>query len=507
MTEGARSTRWWILYAVIAVVAFGSRLAMMLRGGGLDSVGKYDDGVYYAAAAAFVHGRMPYADFFFIQPPGVVLAGAPFAWFGSATTDATGFAVAHVAFMIVGSVNAVLVAVILRRFGFVAAAVGGLGYAISFVTVFTERSILLEPFGTLGILVALLVLSRPAWRARTPWLLAAGAALGMAAGFKIWYVVPALIIIAWSRRGWWRMLLGAIIGGCLIYLPFFLRDPGAAVQQIILDQLGRADASLPPLQRLGLILGDFTIPPSLAHHGLTPLRLTAVLAVIALAATILAATVRGARLYVVLLIANLTILLTAPSFFLHYTALTSPMLALVFGVAVGRFVELVPIRGVGVAAAVAMMAVVAALNVPIVWAGYGDKIPMAALTAKAHQVKGCVLSDDPTILAATSMLTRNLEQGCPLIVDITGLTYGPDREVKADGTVVPRWLNERYQAHLVRYFTSEPAVILGRPGTALSKKSYLEITKGTILHHQPGIVRATPDGVKLHAEIVLVKMP
>jgi hypothetical protein len=154
-----------------------------------------------------------------------------------------------------------------------------------------------------------------------------------------------------------------------------------------------------------------------------------------------------------------------------------------------------------------MMAVVAALNLPTVLAGYGDKIPMAALAARAHEVDGCVLADDPTILAATNLLTRDLEQGCPLIVDVTGLTYGPDQELLADGRSVVRWHNQRYQSHLVRYLTSGSAVILGRPDTALTRASYLEITKGDILHRQPGIVRRTPDGLKLQAEIVLFKVP
>ena len=43
----------------------------------------YDDGVHYAAAASLIHGRLPYRDFLFLQPPAMVLAASPFAWLGS----------------------------------------------------------------------------------------------------------------------------------------------------------------------------------------------------------------------------------------------------------------------------------------------------------------------------------------------------------------------------------------------------------------------------------------
>ena len=42
-------------------------------------LGNYDDGVYYSAATALVHGQLPYRDFLLLQPPGIAVLLAPFA--------------------------------------------------------------------------------------------------------------------------------------------------------------------------------------------------------------------------------------------------------------------------------------------------------------------------------------------------------------------------------------------------------------------------------------------
>lgn len=75
--------------AVIFTVAFLARLSPTLRGSGLYGLNFYDDGVHFAAATGFVHGRLPYRDFLLLHPPGIVLALAPFAVLGHWVGDAT----------------------------------------------------------------------------------------------------------------------------------------------------------------------------------------------------------------------------------------------------------------------------------------------------------------------------------------------------------------------------------------------------------------------------------
>ncbi len=91
------------------------RAIPVLRGGGLTGDLGYDDGAYYAAAVGFVHGLLPYRDFLFVQPPGIVLLLSPFAALGTLTSDATGMAVARATFILLGALNGVLVAVVAGR--------------------------------------------------------------------------------------------------------------------------------------------------------------------------------------------------------------------------------------------------------------------------------------------------------------------------------------------------------------------------------------------------------
>src|SRR5215203_3727531 len=77
----------------------------------------YDDGVNFAAAIGLVHGQLPYRDFLLLHPPGIVLALSPFAGLAQLTSDATGFVVARIVFMVIGGINAVLVDWFLRPVG------------------------------------------------------------------------------------------------------------------------------------------------------------------------------------------------------------------------------------------------------------------------------------------------------------------------------------------------------------------------------------------------------
>ena len=206
--------RGWAPYVALAVLAFLARLLPVLRGGGLLGLGVYDDGVYYTGAAALVAGRVPYADFVLLHPPGVVLALSPFALLGRLTSDPTGYAVARVAFMALGAANTVLVALLARRFGRVAAVVSGVFYAIWFPATYWEARTTIEPLGTTLVLGALLLLlpqtgprtgrSRAArrqgrrGRATGRATVLAGVLLGLTLGLKIWSVVPVAVVVLWQ---------------------------------------------------------------------------------------------------------------------------------------------------------------------------------------------------------------------------------------------------------------------------------------------------------------------
>src|SRR5690242_2102026 len=91
LRPASRGTMLWIALVVFGA-GFAARLVPVLHSGGLFGVDTYDDGVHYASALAWVHGRWPYRDFLFMHPPGIVLLLAPFATLGWATSEGLGFA-------------------------------------------------------------------------------------------------------------------------------------------------------------------------------------------------------------------------------------------------------------------------------------------------------------------------------------------------------------------------------------------------------------------------------
>jgi len=75
-----------VLATAAAVLAGVARLVPVLRGGGLAGLGNYDDGVYYASGTALLNGILPYRDYVFLHPPGIVVMLAPFGLAGQDTT-------------------------------------------------------------------------------------------------------------------------------------------------------------------------------------------------------------------------------------------------------------------------------------------------------------------------------------------------------------------------------------------------------------------------------------
>lgn len=477
--QSRRDPWWWALALLTGVVAFGVRYTLMARGGGLVGVGGYDDGVYYAAADSLVHGRLPYRDFLLLQPPGIAVLVAPFAWLGSLTTDSFGLVVARLAFMVTGAVNAVLVAAILRRFGARAALVGGIFYAVLYPAAYSERSTLLEPLGNLGVLVALLIMSRERRAVNPGWVLVAGAALGAASAVKIWYVVSLLVILAFHPRAWRRLLGGAVVGVAAFCLPFFAAAPQSMFREVVLDEVGRARSSVGPFVRLEHVVGAAHMSSHARVLGITSGRLTAVLLVVLVALLAVACTRPTARLFVALLLADIVVLIASPPFFAHYAALTAPPLALVVGSAVAVISTWLPQRWGRSLVALALLAAVA-LNLHGDRTGAGQRVPLTPLRVAAAHVDGCVMADDPTILAVLNVLSRDLSNRCALWPDVTGWTYDADR-LRVNGGRVPRTANPMWQRHVLAYLRSGSATILIRPKTGLNKHSLAAVQHGRVL--------------------------
>jgi hypothetical protein len=471
-----------VALALVGVLAVVVRVRLLVQSGGLDGSDGYDDGVYYAAADALVHGLLPYRDVLLLQPPGTVLALAPFAWFGSLTRDPYGVVAARLCFIGVGGLNAALAMRIARRFGRTAAVIAGVGYAVFFPAAYSERSTLLEPLGTCALLLAVLIADAAVRMPRIGMVLA-GVAGGVAIGMRIWYVVPVALIAAIRPRSAVRFAIGAAVGALALYGPFLVASPAALLRQVVLDQLGRPRMTGMTIQkRLSSLLG--AVPLHLTRPWsalLTPNKVGLVLLVGLLACTLAALTVRGARLHPLAALAGVAVLLASPSYFLHYGALTAPWIVLTVAIGAARMlssVRRVPLRGL---LAVALLVPVVALNLRAVdVARPSAPIPAAALRPAALQVRGCLMADDQQVLAALDVLSRDLERHCALWPDVTGYTYDRDA-VRAHGRPVPRTENDVWQDDVTRYLLSGDAVIVHRAATGLDPDSGRQVRSGRVL--------------------------
>jgi hypothetical protein len=462
-------------YVALAVLAFLARLLPVLRGGGLLGLGAYDDGVYYTGAAGLVAGRVPYADFMLLHPPGVLLALSPFALLGRLTSDPTGYAVARLAFMALGAANTVLVALLARRFGRVAAVVSGLFYAIWFPAAYWEARTTIEPLATTLMLGALLLLlprsgrpsgratARPSGRTTGRATVLAGVLLGLTLGLKIWSVAPVAVLVLWhlvaaGRAATVRLVAGAAAGAAVVWLPFLAAAPGPMLRMVVVDQLGRPRMGITTGGRLGSILN---LTPHFSHvpSGLKLVVLGAALLVV-LAAAVAAWTRKDARVVVLLLVTTTGVVLAGPSYFRHYSSFPAPFLAVVVGVAVAVVLARAT-RRVAAAATAAVLVVVAVAAVTPMARRLNDPFPGAQLGRLAVG-KGCVVADDPSALILMGVLSRDLARGCPQPVDFSGASYDVASERGPDGQPVSRRRNGRWQRYAVQQLTSGALTVLAR---------------------------------------------
>ena len=474
---GRRSLGIAIPLAVVMTLSFVVRLRLITHGAGIAASDGYDDGVYYAAADALVHGRLPYRDFLLLHPPGITIVLAPFAALGALLGDQIGVTAARIAFLLIGAMNTGLIAVIALRHSRTAGVVAGIGAAVFFPLAYSERSTLLEPVGTALLLWSVIALQRH----RTPrGLVIAGVLAGCSIDVKIWYVVPVLllgVLMAPHRR---LFLAGAAAGGAAIALPFFAAAPVAMFREIVADQLGRPGSagSTSLIRRLSAIgSAPKAVHPLIAHQA--GLLAAAVLIVLAIAA-VGAWRVRWARAFVVLAVCTGGVLLVSPSFFPHYVGFVAPWMLLVLGIGVAALTGTIRRRPLRLVAAALPLALVVAVDVPTDLRARVVPQPVAALHAAMAGRSGCIVSDDPGLLANAGLLSTDLARRCPLWPDVTGWTYDRDRLFAGD-RVVPRQHNLLWQRDLMRYLTSGDDVVLNRSATGLSSADLAELEEGRVI--------------------------
>lgn len=467
----------------VFVVALLARIGVVLSGSGYGANLGYDDSVYYAAADALVHGRMPYADFFLLHPPGAMLFLSPFAAVGTIIGDHLGFIVASVFMSVLAATNAVLVVVVARRIGLhrIAAVVAGLVYAVYFGAVASEYSTRLEPLGNFLVLCGLLAFFGTR---RASWLAPAvcGAAFAGATCVKIWWAVPlVLAVIACGRRFRARGAISATVGALavliIVNLPFFVNAPHAMFDMVVRDQLGRRQSGISPLFRLAQISSISVF----AQHHSAELRavLYSATALGAIAIVVLAWQVAAARPIVGLAVIQIVTLCLVPSWFYFYADYVTVAAALTTGAAVSRLLALRAGRRTRVVLrwSVWLPALVLAAALLAIYPTAGSRVrpfPHAAQLSADVRRDDCVMSDSPMALIELNVLSHDFEDGCPNWVDVTGRTYDVDR---ATSPQMDRFVNQPWQLALRRYLSDGAVAVLIRShstGLDHTTKQYLD---------------------------------
>jgi hypothetical protein len=396
----------------------------------------YDEGVHLAGAQQLLQGALPYLDFTFLHPPGVLVLLLPFAALGELVGSDTALVAARLAIMVVGAANAALVAHLLREFGTAAALVGGGAYAGWAAVATAERAVLLEPLLNLGLLGCLALLAQD--RSRS-YALASGVVLGLTCGVKVWPALLAatvLLVLLLSDRGravpW---TAGLLLGGLAWVLPTLALAGETAVEQVLRTQAGRQ-------RRLGLSERLTTLDGS---SGLdrwpwtVPLPLRAWLVVLVLAVLLLVGLRLGLWLWsAVAAVALVEVLVLAPSFYRHYGAYTAPGLALLVGAAGSRVLRGRALLPAAVVLATAGLALVAGASVlrPV------PELPRPQMAALARD-HACVWS---RVLLLADVRAANAAT-CPWLLD--GL-----------GTRLSEGVRERDRIALRQLRSSDAALVL-----------------------------------------------
>jgi alpha-1,2-mannosyltransferase len=457
-----------IVMMLATALAVAIRLFTLSRSGYLIGITEYDDGVYLGAALRMTEGAMPYQDFAFIQPPGILLLMTPVALIAKVTTTVKALALARLLTALASAACVPLAGNLVRHRGTVVTLVTCGVLAIYPADVATAHTLMLEPWMNLFCLLGMNAAFRRGYLARPGRLAWAGLALGFAGAIKFWAAVPAAVLLACCVavrqdrvrrvRGY---LLGLAAGFVIPIAPFLAAAPLTFLRGTITDQAVRTGSSVLIGVRLanltGLIdilntKGGITLNagahsmfaagasaslPSSSSLGWLPAAAT-----IALVAVIAAGyTWQSRRLSQLEWVSLVTTVLAAAAvlgysaFFYHYADFPAPWLALTLGGAAGALARRPGRPGrpalrtvVPVAVAVAML-LVAALQIRETF-----PLQQSSGQAMAHLIpKGtCVVSDEASLTIAADRFA-DLPPGCPDIVDSLAATLVLSNGVSVQG--------------------------------------------------------------------------
>ncbi|HEY7274925.1 MAG TPA: hypothetical protein VH594_03120 [Trebonia sp.] len=461
---------------IATLLALALRLFLLTRPGFLASgTVEYDDGVYLGAALRLLHGALPYQDFSFVQPPGIVVVALPGAVIGSLTSQATGLAAARVLSVLASTACVPLAGRLVRHRGALACAVTAGLLAVYPADVLSGRTLLLEPWMNLACLLAANAAFREGRLASPRWLAWAGLAFGCGVAIKFWAAVPAAMLLAvcliarppaeTSRVKRAGALVGGAAGGFAVLAgPFALADPSGFIHQTLLDQVSRVGSYTPISLRLAHLTGLIDIlgrngqvaAPGTTTHSLFamgaeasthtvavgwPAYAAAAVGVVLIAAGYLTGLRQRTQLEWFALVT--AVLATAAimgysAFFYHYPDFPAPWLAIAAGAAVQSLACL--IRGTAARARLARRVLAAAVAVVILAiAGIEARelapahVPASPSNVSALVPAGSCLVADQVSFAIAANRFAAPSPDCPDLIDSLAATLALSGGVSPQG--------------------------------------------------------------------------
>jgi alpha-1,2-mannosyltransferase len=465
---------------IATLVALALRLFLVTRPGYLTSgTVEYDDGVYLGTALRLLHGALPYKDYAFVQPPGILVFALPGALVGSLTSQVTGFATARILSVLASTACVPLAGRLVRHRGAIACATAAGLLAVYPADVLSGRTLLLEPWMNLVCLIAANFAFREGRLASTKWLAWAGVAFGVGVSIKLWAAVPAAVLLviclvarptahATRVRRAVAVVGGSLAGFVVLTGPFALPDPSGFIHEALLDQVSRVGSGTPFSLRLahltGLIdvlgLNGKLIDPAsgarslfaIGAEGSThfayvgwPALAAAAVGIALIAAGYLTGLRRHSQLewfaLVTGIIATIAIL-GYSAFFYHYPDFPAPWLAIAVGAAVQSLVCL--IRGTAQAARLARRVVAAAVAVVILAIALVEArelepahIEESPASASALVPAGsCLVADQISYSIAANRFPAP-GNGCPDVIDALAVTLQLSGGVSPQPGVTP----------------------------------------------------------------------
>jgi alpha-1,2-mannosyltransferase len=443
-------------------LALGIRLFTLTRPGYLTGITEYDDGVYLGAALRMTEGAMPYKDFAFVQPPGILLLMAPVALIAKLTTTVKALALARLLTALASTACVPLVGNLVRYRGTVVTLVACGVLAIYPDDIATAHTLMLEPWMNLFCLLAINVAFRRGHVASPGRLAWAGLVLGFAGAIKFWAVAPAavlLVLLLLDKRDRVRRLrayLPALAAGFVVPVaPFLAAAPMTFLRSTITDQAARTGSAVPISVRLANLTGLIDI---LTTKGKISLNagahsmfvggsssnitetsslgwLPGVAAVALVALIAVGYTWQSRRLSQLEWLALATAILAVvavlwySAFFYHYADFPAPWLAITLGGAAGMLAGHPSWRTTIIRVVSVALLLIAALQVR-------EMFPMRQPTAEAmaHFIPrgACVVTDEASLTIASDRFD-NLPPGCPDIVDSLAATLVLSNGVSPEG--------------------------------------------------------------------------